>query len=132
MSNNSPEKERKKLSYQNRRFKTQSHPHFKEVTERHIVTYRRLLGNNQYLLRLRGKSLVGQLREFNENGLKMTMTCYRQILSGEWISTNYAIPYYLSDYWGISVEDLLFKDLRLMDDMDRVKKGLRDGSPFLD
>jgi len=83
----------------------------RNALEMHVMTYKRLLSNNQYLLGYHGRTLLGQLKEFKSNGFNLTKQCYYEMLHGRWVSLNYAIPYILSQYWGIPAKELMFEDL---------------------
>lgn len=71
---------------------------------------RQVQSNNDYLLKVSGKSLIKQCKELQKRGFACGYDFYRLVRAGKRIPSP-AFPYYFCEYWGLPLSVLMFDDL---------------------
>ena len=77
--------------------------------------------NNAYMLKSKGHTLYSQIKNLQEEGLKIDYGNVHKLASGKQSSASLSYLHFFTRYWGVSLLDMIACDLELR---EKAREGL--------
>lgn len=107
VSNHSPRPKRVSFVELVKMAQSGDNPTFKALLQAQAQDIRQLTTNNEYVLRLSGITAYKQCKEISVSGFRLSKQYYSDLKLGKRLTCSMFVFAVLSNYWGLSVRDML-------------------------